>query len=195
MADKARIQATELLNSKRTKINTEFTTFSQGLASLKETENYVEHELTELNEKIAQFKLDLEDTVRPAAIKVHTELSETIDWENMIYVDQEQTLAKTQQQRQYDQLEQRYNQLQEQKNQFEQQYNQLQQQYNQLQQQKNQCEKQKDQLQQQYNQLQQQKNQFEQQKDQLQQQYNQLQQKAISKLIIKFTWKKFHYLY
>ena len=94
VADKARIQATELLNSKRTKINTEFTTFSQGLASLKETENYVEHELTELNEKIAQFKLDLEDTVRPAGIKVHTELSETIDWENMIYVDQEQTLAK-----------------------------------------------------------------------------------------------------
>jgi hypothetical protein len=99
VAAQVRQAAIQLLNSKRTKINTDFKSFSQELAHLKETENYVEHDLTRLNQMISQFKQDLTQSTRPTKIKLNTEQSDTIDWDHLIYVGEEQTYTNKQRQR------------------------------------------------------------------------------------------------
>jgi chromosome segregation ATPase len=90
VAAQARHQASELLNAKRVKINTEFKNFSQELAHLKESENYVEHDLKRLNEMINQFKQDLKQSAQPTTIVLHTEQSDGINWESLIYVEEKQ---------------------------------------------------------------------------------------------------------
>jgi chromosome segregation ATPase len=100
VAAKARQQAIQLLNSKQTKINTDFKSFSQELAHLKETENYVEHDLTRLNQMISQFKQDLRRLTQPTTIKLHTEQSNKIEWDRLIYVVEEQTYTNNPQRRQ-----------------------------------------------------------------------------------------------
>jgi chromosome segregation ATPase len=97
VAAQVRQEAIQLLNSKRTKISTDFKSFSQELVHLKETENYVEHDLTRLNQMISQFKQDITQSTRPTTIKLHTEQSDTIDWDHLIYVEQEQTYTNKQQ--------------------------------------------------------------------------------------------------
>jgi uncharacterized phage infection (PIP) family protein YhgE len=96
VATQARQQAIQLLDAKQTKINTDFKSFSQELARLKETENYVEHDLTRLDQMIKQFKQDLRQSTQPTAIKLITEQSDRIDWDRLIYVAEEQTYATTQ---------------------------------------------------------------------------------------------------
>jgi archaellum component FlaC len=96
VAIQVRQQAIQLLNAKQTKINTDFKSFSQELARLKETANYVEHDLTRLDQMIKQFKQDLRQSTQPTAIKLITEQSDRIDWDRLIYVAEEQTYATTQ---------------------------------------------------------------------------------------------------
>jgi hypothetical protein len=100
VATKARQQAIELLNSKRMKINTEFKNFSQELAHLKESDNYFEHDLTRLNKMISQFKQGLKQSTQPTTIKVHTEQSDGINWDSLIYVEEKQTTTYNQQRQQ-----------------------------------------------------------------------------------------------
>ncbi len=88
VAAQARHQASELLNTKRFKINTEFKNFSQELAHLKESENYVEHDLKRLNQMISRFKQDLTQSAQPTTNVLHTEQSDEINWESLIYVDE-----------------------------------------------------------------------------------------------------------
>jgi septal ring factor EnvC (AmiA/AmiB activator) len=94
VATQARQQVSELLNAKRVKINTEFKSFSQELAQLKESENYVEHDLTRLNQMISQFKKDLRQSTQPTTIVLHTEQSNKINWETLIYVEEMQSFTK-----------------------------------------------------------------------------------------------------
>jgi CO dehydrogenase/acetyl-CoA synthase beta subunit len=96
VAAQARQQASELLNAKRVKINTEFKSFSQELAQLKESENYVEHDLTRLNQMISQFKQDLRQSTQPTTIVLHTEQSDKINWETLIYVEEMQAFTNKQ---------------------------------------------------------------------------------------------------
>jgi septal ring factor EnvC (AmiA/AmiB activator) len=99
VAAQARQQAIQLLNSKRMKMNTEFKNFSQELAHLKESEDYVEHDLRRLNQMISQFKQDLRQSIQPTTIKVHTEQSDGINWDSLIYVEEkEKSTNKRQQQ-------------------------------------------------------------------------------------------------
>jgi chromosome segregation ATPase len=98
VAAQARQQAIQLLNSKRTKVNTDFKSFSQELAHLQETENYVEYDLTRLNQMINQFKQNVGQSVQPATIKLNTEQSNEIDWDHLIYVEEEPTYTDNQQQ-------------------------------------------------------------------------------------------------
>ena len=93
VAAQARQQAVELLNAKQVKINTEFKSFSTELAHLKESENYVEHDLRRLNEMISQFKQDLRQSTQPATIVLHIEKSDEINWEGLIYVEEKQMLT------------------------------------------------------------------------------------------------------
>lgn len=59
-----RHQVTNLLNINRIKIHTKFKNFSQELARLRESEDFIERDLTRLNKLLDQFILD---------IKLHTE--------------------------------------------------------------------------------------------------------------------------
>jgi hypothetical protein len=97
VAAKARQQVVELLNCKRVKIATEFQIFSQELADLKETENFVEHDLTRLKQMIEQFHYDLKQSVQQTNIELHTEQSDGIDWNQVIYVEEERARAVNQQ--------------------------------------------------------------------------------------------------
>jgi hypothetical protein len=90
VAAQARQQASILLNAKRVKINTEFKSFSQELAHLKESENYVEHDLKRLNQMISRFKEDLKQSTQPTTIVLRTEKSDAIKWESLIYVEEKQ---------------------------------------------------------------------------------------------------------
>jgi len=83
VAAEARQQATQLLNAGRIKIDNEFKSFSQELAALQESEDYTEHELERLNQKINQFKLDVKQS-----IQLYTERSNQINWGTLIYIEE-----------------------------------------------------------------------------------------------------------
>jgi hypothetical protein len=90
VAAHARQQASISLNAKRVKINTEFKSFSEELAHLKESENYVERDLTRLDQMISQFKQDLKQSTQSTTIVLRTEKSDAINWESLIYVEEKQ---------------------------------------------------------------------------------------------------------
>jgi hypothetical protein len=93
IAAQTRQQTIKLLNAKWMTINIEFKKFSQELARLKEAENYVEHDLKRLNQNINQFKQDLIHSTQSNTILFHTEQCDRINWENLIYVvDQQETI-------------------------------------------------------------------------------------------------------
>ncbi len=96
-AAQAHQQALHLLDSKRMKITTEFKSFSQELGSLKESENYVERDLTRLSQMINQFEQDLKQLAQPTTIELHTEQSDKINWDSFIYVKEKQTFTNYQQ--------------------------------------------------------------------------------------------------
>jgi hypothetical protein len=100
VAAQARQQAIQLLGAKQMKINTEFKSFSQELANLKESENYVEHDLIRLNQMISQFKQDLRQSIQLTTIELHTEQSDRINWDGLIYVEDKQTSTAYQHQQQ-----------------------------------------------------------------------------------------------
>jgi predicted nucleic acid-binding Zn-ribbon protein len=85
-AKEAREEVTHLLNPKQMNIITELKSFSQELVHLKDSENYVEDDLTRLDEKIRQFKENLSEATQPITIKLKTERSDAINWNGFIYV-------------------------------------------------------------------------------------------------------------
>ena len=87
VAAKTRERAIQLLTSNQTKIQTEFKKFSQELAALRESEDFIEPDLDRLNQMINQFKLDIKQSTQPT-IKLNTEQSDQVVWENSIYVDE-----------------------------------------------------------------------------------------------------------
>jgi hypothetical protein len=92
-ATKARQQAIELLNGKRMKISAEFESFTKEIVRLKDAENYVEHDLTRLNQMIGQFKQDLKDSTQTNKIVLNTEQSNGINWECLIFVEAQQAIV------------------------------------------------------------------------------------------------------
>ncbi|UJR23264.1 hypothetical protein I4U23_026284 [Adineta vaga] len=82
-------QVIHLLNFRKTQINSEFRDFSNEIAHLKESENYVEKDLTRLTQRINDFKTALRQSTQPATIKLHTEQSNKIDWQRLIYVEEQ----------------------------------------------------------------------------------------------------------
>ncbi len=93
-ADRARQDVCQLLNSKRMKITTNFKTFSEELVHLKETENFVEHDLTRLKQKIDNFYQDLQQIMQPPMIDLHTEQSDRIEWNRIIYIEAQKPLGQ-----------------------------------------------------------------------------------------------------
>jgi hypothetical protein len=81
----------QILNSKRIEITTQFETLSQELVQRKETEDFVETDLAQLRQKIQQLNQNLKSLNQPPAIELHTEQSDKIVWNRLIYVEEEYT--------------------------------------------------------------------------------------------------------
>lgn len=94
IAEQVRQQAIQLLNARLMKVDTEFKSFSQELAHLKESEDYFEHDLARLNQKINEFKQDLKHSTQPTTIELHAQGSDNINWNSLIYVEEKQTYSK-----------------------------------------------------------------------------------------------------
>ncbi|CAF1468626.1 unnamed protein product [Rotaria sordida] len=101
VAEHTRQQVSQLLNSKRIKITNDFKRFSQELVPLKETENFVEHDLTRLKYIIHQFNHELKQLTRPFTIELHTEQSDRIVWSQLIYAEEKSTYAGIHQREQH----------------------------------------------------------------------------------------------
>ena len=91
VAEQARQQVTEILNSKRIEITSQFETLSQELIQRKESENFVENDIARLKQKIQQLNQDLNSLTQPPAIEFHTEQSDQIAWDRLIYVENKST--------------------------------------------------------------------------------------------------------
>ncbi len=96
-AQHARQQAIQLLNSKCMKITDEFKSFSAELSDLKETENYVEHDLARAKQTIHQFQQDLRQLDQPDTIELNTKVSDGIKWNQVIYIQEKPINAERQQ--------------------------------------------------------------------------------------------------
>ncbi|CAF1103164.1 unnamed protein product [Adineta steineri] len=96
-AEHVRQQANELMNSKSMKITNKLKGLSDELADLKETENYVEHDLTKLRQKIDQFNVDLTQLFQATSIELNKEESEKIKWNSIIYVQEKPVEVERQQ--------------------------------------------------------------------------------------------------
>jgi chromosome segregation ATPase len=99
-ADEARQQVTKILNSERSEITTKFENFSKELIRLKETEDFVHDDLTRLQQMIRQLNQDLKQLAQPPTIVLHTEQTNQVVWNCLIYVEQKSinTEKQTQQQ-------------------------------------------------------------------------------------------------
>ncbi|UJR25645.1 hypothetical protein I4U23_006996 [Adineta vaga] len=75
----------------------EFKDFSNELADLKETENYVENDLERLAQMIDDFSADLTQLSRPQKIQLNKEESNRIRWELLIYVQEKSENTERQQ--------------------------------------------------------------------------------------------------
>ena len=100
VAENTRQQVTQLLNSKWMKISDDFKKFSQELTNLKETENFVEDDLTRLKSMIHEFNYELKHLTKPVMVELHTELSDKILWNQLIYAEERSTHIRTQQRQQ-----------------------------------------------------------------------------------------------
>ncbi|CAF1110123.1 unnamed protein product [Adineta steineri] len=96
-AEQMRQQANQLMNSKSVKITNEFRSFSEELANMKETEDYVEHDLARLKQKIDQFNEDLTQLSQGTRIELNKDESEKINWNRIIYVQEKLAEVERQQ--------------------------------------------------------------------------------------------------
>lgn len=100
VAEHTREQVSHLLNSKRVKLNKDFQKFSQELVHLKDTENYVEQDLTRLRYVIHQFNQELKELNKPNSIVLHTAHSDRIVWSQLLFAEEKSTYAGIQQRQQ-----------------------------------------------------------------------------------------------
>ncbi|CAF1053923.1 unnamed protein product [Adineta steineri] len=98
VADNTRQQVSQLVNSKRTKLSDDFKRFSQELANLRETENFIEADLNQMKYKLNEFNHELKHITKPVLVELHTELSNQIVWNQLIYVEEKSNHTVTQQQ-------------------------------------------------------------------------------------------------
>ncbi|CAF1269168.1 unnamed protein product [Adineta steineri] len=94
-ADQARQQVKKLLSSDREEIERRFREFSSKLNHLKETEDFVEDELTQLKELVHIFKQDLKQLSESPSVELHIEQSDQIFWNRLIYVKDHSTATIT----------------------------------------------------------------------------------------------------
>ena len=97
-AHQARQQVTKILDSKRSEITADFEKFSKELIRLKETEDFYHEDLTRLQQMILQLDEDLKWLAGPSTVVIHTEHTNLVVWNRLIYVEQKITTTEDQQQ-------------------------------------------------------------------------------------------------
>ncbi|CAM4801678.1 unnamed protein product [Rotaria magnacalcarata] len=102
VSEHCREQVSQLLNSKRAKLTNDFKRFSQDLIHLKQTENYVEPDITRLKYLMHQFNHELKQLLKPVSIELHTEPSDRIIWSQLLYVEEKSTYAGINQRQQHE---------------------------------------------------------------------------------------------
>jgi hypothetical protein len=105
VADHTRKHVIELLNLKRVRLDDDFQRFSEELFDLKQTENFVEHDLSRFKYMVYQFNQELKQINKPITITLHTEVSDRLVWSRLIYAEEKSTYARIQQQQQQKQDE------------------------------------------------------------------------------------------
>ena len=88
VADRARQQVIKLQNSKRVEMTSQFDKLSEELSQLKESKDYVEHDLTRLNQAIHQLNQDLNQLSQPSSIKIQVEQNNQIQWDGLLVVEE-----------------------------------------------------------------------------------------------------------
>ncbi|CAF1047568.1 unnamed protein product [Adineta steineri] len=96
-AEYVRQQASQLMSSKSVEITNEFKGFSDELADLKETEDYIEPDLRRLKQKIHQFNVDMTQLSQGTRLELNREESKRINWNRMIYVQEKPVEVERQQ--------------------------------------------------------------------------------------------------
>ena len=94
VADHTRQQVADILNSNRLRLESEFTRFSQELFELKQTENFVEHDLVRLKYNLHQFHQELKQLTKPMTIVLHTESSDRLVWSRLIYAEEKSAFTR-----------------------------------------------------------------------------------------------------
>ncbi|CAF1022608.1 unnamed protein product [Adineta steineri] len=96
-AEQVRQQASQMMNSKSVKITDKFRGFTEELANMKETEDYVEYDLTRFKQKIDQLNVDLTQLSQATRIELNRKESERIKWNRIIYVQEKPVEVERQQ--------------------------------------------------------------------------------------------------
>jgi hypothetical protein len=81
-------------------IKSHFEKFSQELVQLKETEDFVEHDLKRLQQTVHELNQELKRLTEPPEIELCMEQSNQIVWDTLIYVQEKPSFAAKQQRQQ-----------------------------------------------------------------------------------------------
>ncbi len=87
-ANQARQQVTRILDFKHSEIAASFEKFSKELVHLKETEDFYHDDLTRLQQMLLVLNEDLKQLAQPSTIVLHTEQTNQLVWNHLIYVEQ-----------------------------------------------------------------------------------------------------------
>jgi chromosome segregation ATPase len=79
-------QKINVSSAKRAEITIRFKEFSHKLGYLKETEDFVEDDLTEVKDMTDKIKQDLEKLIELPSFELHIEENEKIAWDRLIYL-------------------------------------------------------------------------------------------------------------
>ena len=86
VAELARQHVVELLNSQKVDVKSQFKSFFQELIQLKETGDFLEHDLEHLEQTVAGLNLELKQLSEPPEIDVCLEYDHPIQWDDLIYI-------------------------------------------------------------------------------------------------------------
>jgi chromosome segregation ATPase len=85
-AEEARKEVIKLMNSKRVELTNQFETLSEELKELRNTEGFVEQDLTRLKQTIHQLNEQLNDLIQSSTIELHMMQSDQIAWNQLLNV-------------------------------------------------------------------------------------------------------------
>ncbi len=93
VAEQARLQVATILTTKHMEIPKEFQKLKAEVVQRKESEDFVEDDLTRLKQKLRQLDENVKELAYPSAIVLNTKETEQLKWTRLIYVEDDFTPA------------------------------------------------------------------------------------------------------